>query len=58
MVEKGKAATMETKEEEEYLQALIAQIEAQDDKVENVSQVPSAIKLPPTSPHGKGQPRY
>lgn len=47
MDEKGKAITLETKREEEYLQALITQIEAQDDEMENVSPVPLVIKLPP-----------
>lgn len=39
MVEKGKDVTTETEEDEEDLQVLITQIEAQDDEAENVSQV-------------------
>lgn len=45
---------METKEEEEDLQALIAQIEAQYDEVEIFSQVALVIKLPPYIPPWKG----
>lgn len=49
MTEKGKAITVEIEEDEEDLQALITQIEA-----ENVSQIPSVIKLPPYIPPWKG----
>ena len=55
MAEKGKAVAIETEEEEEDLQALITQIEAQDDEAENVSQVPSAINIPPYIPPWKGK---
>lgn len=55
MAEKGKVVTLETEEEEEDLQALIAQIEAQDDEMENISQVPSTIMLPPYIPPWKGK---
>lgn len=58
MTEKGKAIADEPEEEEEDLQAMIAQIKAQDDEAENFSQAPSAIELPPYIPRGKGQPRY
>ena len=55
MVEKGKAVTLERKEEDEDLKALIAQIEVQDDEAKNVSKVPSAKKLPPYNPPWKGK---
>lgn len=55
MAEMGKAVTLEIEEEEEDLQDLIAQIEAQDDEAKNVSQVPSVIKLPPYIPPRKGK---
>jgi len=47
MAERGKAINTKFEEEEEDLQALITHIEAQDEEEENVSQVPSAITLPP-----------
>jgi len=54
MTEKGKVVADEPEEEEEYLQALIAKIEAQDDEVNNVSQAPLPIELPPYIPPWKG----
>ena len=54
MEEKGKAITIET-EEEEDLQALIVQIEVQDDEAEDVSQIHSTTKLPPYIPPWKGK---
>jgi len=44
VAEKGKAITTEIDKDEEYFQALIAQIEAQDEEEEDAVQVPS---LPP-----------
>lgn len=58
MVEKGKSITIETEEEEEDFQALITQIEVQDDEVEDASKKHSTTKLPPYIPHGRGKPRY
>lgn len=55
MTEKGKAITIETVEEEEDLQALIAQIEAQDNEAKDVSQNNSVTRLPPYIPAWKGK---
>lgn len=46
MEEKGKYITNELDEEEEDLQALIYQIEVQDDVEEDVPPMPSIAKLP------------
>jgi len=51
VAEKGKAITTEIEEDEEDLQALIAQIEAQDEEEEDVFQIPS---LPPYISPWKG----
>ena len=55
MAEKGKAVTVETEEEEEELQVLITQIEAQDEEAKDVSHIPSMKKLPPYIPPWKGK---
>jgi len=54
MAKKGKAVTIESDVEEEDLQALIAQIEAQDNEVEDVSPMPSKTRLPTYVPLWKG----
>jgi len=41
VVEKGKAITIEPEEDDEFLQALITQIDAQDEDEEGVFQIPS-----------------
>ena len=51
MADKGKAITTELEEEDEYLEALIAHIEVQDEEKENVFQIPS---LPPYISPWKG----
>ena len=55
MTEKEKSVTIEIEEEEEDLQALIIQIEVQDDEAEDVSQMSFAMKLPPYIPSWKGK---
>lgn len=44
VAKKGKKITTELEEDDEYLEALIAQIEAQDEEEEDAFQIPS---LPP-----------
>ena len=44
--EKGKVVTIETDDEEEYLKALIDEIEAAEDMEEDIQPVRAASKLP------------
>jgi len=55
MEEKGKEVTIETNEEEEDLQTLIAAIEEEEDVEEDIQPLCSAEKLPKYVPLRKGK---